>query len=79
MKKPLCPILLIGFPAPEEHEKEDIRECTEECAWFDKERDCCTIKAIKEVIEETAAAMFDFEPDPYLDVDEYYVTKGETN
>lgn len=42
MKKPLCPILLIGFPAPEEG-KRDLRRCTEECALFDSESKQCSI------------------------------------
>lgn len=42
MKKPLCPILLIGFPAPEEG-KRDLRRCTEECALYDSESKQCSI------------------------------------
>ena len=42
--KPLCPILLIGFPAPEEG-KRDLRRCTSECALYDEANFQCSIKS----------------------------------
>lgn len=45
--KPLCPILLIGFPAPKDGER-DIRRCTPECALFDEEIKQCSIKSCQE-------------------------------
>lgn len=49
-QKPLCPILLIGFPAPEEG-KRDLRRCTTECALYNNEYDCCSIKACAETTQ----------------------------
>lgn len=48
--RPLCPILLIGFPAPKEGER-DIRRCTEECALFDEDIKQCSIKSCMERLE----------------------------
>lgn len=78
MNKPLCPILLIGYPPPEKGEK-DIRRCTEECAWYNKDRDLCSIPATNEILEEALAGIFDFEPDPYIGADEYYAGEGEAH
>lgn len=47
--KPLCPILLIGFPAPE-NGKRDLRRCTTECALFDEAQKQCCIKTCAEFI-----------------------------
>lgn len=49
MKKKLCPILLIGFPAPEEG-KRDLRRCTEECAWYDEASKQCGIETCAEYL-----------------------------
>lgn len=49
MKRPLCPILLIGFPAPEEG-KRDLRRCTEECALYNKENEQCSIVTCAEYL-----------------------------
>lgn len=78
MKRPLCPILLIGFPAPEKGE-EDIRRCAEECALFNKDRDICSIVATNEILEEMIAGMYGYEPDPYYGADEYYAGEGEAH
>lgn len=50
MKRPLCPILTIGFAPPEEG-KRDLRRCTTECALFDEENDQCSIKACAEMMK----------------------------
>lgn len=49
MKRPLCPILLIGFPAPEEG-KRDLRLCTDECALYDEDNKQCSIRTCAEKI-----------------------------
>lgn len=49
MKKKLCPILLIGFPAPEEG-KRDLRRCTEECALYDEANKQCSIETCAEYL-----------------------------
>lgn len=49
MNKPFCPILLIGFPAPEEG-KRDLRRCTKECAWYDSDNDCCQITTLSDLL-----------------------------
>lgn len=51
MKKPLCPILLIGFNPPEEGQR-DLRRCNKECALFNEERDTCVLNALYEKLEE---------------------------
>ena len=45
--KPLCPILLIGFPAPKDGER-DIRRCTPECALYDESVKQCHIVTCSE-------------------------------
>lgn len=72
MKKPLCPILLIGFPAPEEG-KRDIRRCTNECAWFNADGDCCSIKHTADMIEDFLVVMSEgYLPSFYPDEEESY-------
>ena len=46
----LCPILLIGFAPPEKGQR-DMRRCTKECALYDEEHDCCSIKAVAEDVQ----------------------------
>ena len=47
-EKKFCPILAIGFDPPEEG-KQDMRLCSEECAWFDIDR--CAIQTIIDRLE----------------------------
>ena len=48
--RPLCPILLIGFPAPKQGER-DLRRCTPECALFDESVKQCSIRSCYEQLE----------------------------
>ena len=49
MSRPLCPILLIGFPAPEEG-KRDFRRCSPECAWYDTNNKTCAVNTATELL-----------------------------
>ena len=49
MKRPLCPILTIGFNPPEEGQR-DLRRCHKECALYDGQEDTCAIQACLESI-----------------------------
>lgn len=81
--KPLCPILLIGFPAPEEG-KRDLRRCTEECALFDEENKQCSIRTCAEFIPVVSGQVDDliaisgafvpFEDDENFDYDPNTIT-----
>ena len=79
MKKPLCPILTIGFAAPEEG-KRDLRRCTTECALYDEGSDQCSIKTCAEnssvitgqlddVMDLIAQTFIPFEEDDNFDYD----------
>lgn len=48
MKRPLCPILTIGFAPPEEG-KRDMRRCSTECAMYDESEEQCSIKTCAEM------------------------------
>lgn len=54
MKKPFCPILLIGFPAPEES-KRDLRRCTEECAWYDSVNKNCAVTTAADLLSSVSS------------------------
>ena len=49
MKRPLCPILLIGFNPPEEGQR-DLRRCNKECALYDEDNNQCSIKTCAEFL-----------------------------
>lgn len=49
MKRPLCPILLIGFNPPEEGQR-DLRRCNTECAMYDEDNKQCCIRTCAEQI-----------------------------
>lgn len=59
MKRPLCPILLIGFPAPEEG-KRDLRRCNPECAWYDDNLDQCMLKTMTTNLEDINTVVSDY-------------------
>lgn len=59
MKRPLCPILLIGFPAPEEG-KRDLRRCSSECAWYDDNLDQCLLKTMTTNLEDISTVVSDY-------------------
>lgn len=50
MKRPLCPILTIGFAPPKEGER-DLRRCSMECALFDEDIKQCSIKTCAETLQ----------------------------
>lgn len=60
MNKPYCPILTIGFAAPEEGQR-DLRRCTKECAWFDHDEDCCAIISLLETTSGTNETLAEVE------------------
>lgn len=70
MKKPLCPILLIGFPAPEEGQR-DLRRCTKECALYDEEEDTCAVNALLEQTRMLNLAMQEL-PEMIYEASQYY-------
>lgn len=49
-EKRFCPFMAIGFPAPEEGQR-DMRICMKECAWYDVAEEKCAIKLIAERLE----------------------------
>ena len=68
--KPLCPILLIGFPSPEKGER-DLRRCTNECALYDEDKDQCSIKSCAEVVNELQDYILDMASGFYPVEDDY--------
>ena len=71
MKRPLCPILLIGFNPPEEGQR-DLRRCSTECALFNDDRDTCIFNAIYEKMEELDIVMQETIYGTYEDMYEEY-------
>lgn len=58
MKRPLCPILLIGFNPPEEGQR-DLRRCSTECALYDEANKQCSIKTCAETITTVSGQLDD--------------------
>lgn len=71
MKRPLCPILLIGFNPPEEGQR-DLRRCNRECALYNEERDTCVLNALYEKLEEVEVVIQETAFGTYEDYYENY-------
>ena len=48
--KTFCPIMMIGFNAPEKGQR-DLRLCTKDCMWYHIKQEKCVIPLIAETLE----------------------------
>ena len=51
-KKQFCPILMIGFEAPEKETDPDPRCCNSNCAWYNEDDDACYITSLHTSLNE---------------------------
>lgn len=68
--KEFCPILVIGFAAPKNGER-DMRTCKTDCAWYDRDCEACKITIIAdyaaEVMRNTADTVDILADEPIYD------------